>query len=130
MKKLLLVSAAVCVVGHGGAFTRCRSADQRSQDHRAGPLSPGPAAMLGAHAGGGWASTDVTDPVQLVQDSFSGVSGDNQASPPPTSARAGLVVGGQIGCDYQFAPSWVVGIEGAASGSTMKGSTSVGLPVG
>ena len=40
------------------------------------------------------------------------------------------MIGGQIGCDYQFAPSWVVGIEGAASGSTMKGSTTVGLPLG
>ena len=41
-----------------------------------------------------------------------------------------VVVGGQIGCDYQFAPSWVVGIEGAASGSNMKGDTRVGLPAG
>jgi opacity protein-like surface antigen len=46
-----------------------------------------------------------------------------------TSPR-GVVIGGQIGCDYQFAPSWVIGIEGAASGSTMKGSTTVGLPLG
>ncbi len=30
------------------------------------------------------------------------------------------MIGGQIGCDYQFAPAWVVGIEGAASASTMK----------
>ena len=43
---------------------------------------------------------------------------------------SGVVIGGQIGCDYQFAPSWVIGIEGAASGSTMKGSTSVPLPLG
>jgi opacity protein-like surface antigen len=35
-----------------------------------------------------------------------------------------------VGCDYQFAPSWVVGIEGAAAGSTMKGSSIVGLPAG
>ena len=34
-----------------------------------------------------------------------------------------------MGCDYQFAPTWVVGIEGAVSGTTLKGSTSVGLPV-
>ena len=42
----------------------------------------------------------------------------------------GFIGGGQIGCDYQFAPTWVVGIEGAASGSTLKGSTTVGLPLG
>jgi len=83
----------------------------------------------GAHVGGGWASKSLTDPVQLVQDSFS-------AAPVTTGVTAvsfspmGFVGGGQIGCDYQFAPTWVVGIEGAASGSTLKGSTTVGLPLG
>jgi opacity protein-like surface antigen len=84
---------------------------------------------LGGHLGGGFAHKDITDPAQLVQDSFLGAGSTNgvtTASPAPT----GAVIGGQIGCDYQFAPSWVVGIEGAASGSTMKGSTTVGLPLG
>jgi opacity protein-like surface antigen len=86
---------------------------------------------LGGHLGGGFARKDITDPVQLVQDQdpFAGAgatTGITTASPSPT----GVVIGGQIGCDYQFAPSWVVGIEGSASGSTMKGSTIVGLPLG
>ncbi len=84
---------------------------------------------LGGHLGGSFAHKDITDPVQLVQDSFLGAGstvGITTASPTPT----GVVIGGQIGCDYQFNPSWVVGIEGAASGSTMKGSTTVGLPLG
>src|SRR5208282_3523890 len=83
----------------------------------------------GAHAGGGWASKAITDPVQLVQDSFSGAAvttGVARVNASPT----GFVGGGQIGCDYQFAPTWVVGIEGAVSGTTLKGSTSVGLPLG
>jgi outer membrane immunogenic protein len=83
---------------------------------------------LGGHLGGGFARKDITDPVQLVQDSFGAgpTTGITTVSPSPT----GVVIGGQIGCDYQFAPSWVVGIEGSASGSTMKGSTIVGLPLG
>jgi len=84
---------------------------------------------LGGHLGGGFAHKNITDPVQLVQDSFLGpgsTDGITTVSPAPR----GVVIGGQIGCDYQFAPSWVVGIEGAASGSTMKGSTIVGLPLG
>lgn len=84
---------------------------------------------LGGHLGGGFAHKDLTDPVQLVQDSFAGApvtDGITTVSPAPK----GVVIGGQIGCDYQFAPSWVVGIEGAASGSTMRGSTTVGLPFG
>ncbi len=38
------------------------------------------------------------------------------------------MVGGAIGCDYQFAPNWVAGVEGAATGSTMKADTNVVLP--
>jgi opacity protein-like surface antigen len=84
---------------------------------------------LGGHLGGGWSRKDITDPVQLVQDSLSGTpvtTGVTTVSVDP----GGLVVGAQAGCDYQFAPSWVFGIEGAASGATMKASTSVGLPLG
>jgi outer membrane immunogenic protein len=85
---------------------------------------------LGGHLGGGFAHKDIIDPIQLVQDQlpFAGpgaTTGITTVSPSPS----GVVIGGQIGCDYQFAPSWVVGIEGAASGSTMKGSTTVGLPL-
>jgi opacity protein-like surface antigen len=81
---------------------------------------------LGGHVGGGFAHKDITDPVQLVEDSFGfgPPAGTTTVSPAPK----GVVVGGQIGCDYQFAPSWVVGIEGSAAGSTMKGSKVVGLP--
>src|ERR1700686_1270052 len=83
---------------------------------------------LGGHLGGGFARKDLTDPVQLAQDSFLGpgtTPGITTVTPSPT----GAVIGGQIGCDYQFAPSWVVGIEGAVSGSTMKASRTVGLPL-
>jgi outer membrane immunogenic protein len=102
------------------------------------PLEPTPSVAsrfswtscyLGGHLGGGFAQKDVTDPVQLVQDSFLGAgstTGTTTVSPAPT----GVVIGGQIGCDYQFASSWVVGIEGSASGSTVKGSRTVGLPLG
>jgi outer membrane immunogenic protein len=83
---------------------------------------------LGGHLGGGFAHKDVTDPVWLVQDSFGAgpTAGITTVSPAPS----GGVIGGQIGCDYQFASSWVLGIEGAASASTMKSTRSVGLPLG
>jgi outer membrane immunogenic protein len=84
---------------------------------------------LGGHLGGGFAHKDITDPVQLVQDSFLGAGstvGVTTVSPSPN----GVVIGGQIGCDYQFASSFVIGVEGAASGSTMKNSRMVGLPLG
>jgi outer membrane immunogenic protein len=84
---------------------------------------------LGGHVGGGRASKQSTDPVQLVQDTLSlapVTAGVTTVDLNPT----GVVVGGQIGCDYQLAPSWVVGVEGGASGSTMKDSTNVVLPLG
>jgi len=84
---------------------------------------------FGMHGGGVFASKDITDPVELVQDNvppFPGTTGVTTADVSPT----GAVIGGQLGCDYQFAPNWVAGIEGAFSGSTMKGSTAVGLPAG
>jgi outer membrane immunogenic protein len=35
-------------------------------------------------------------------------------------SSTGFVGGGQIGCDYQFAPGWVVGVEGRAAWSSLK----------
>jgi opacity protein-like surface antigen len=82
---------------------------------------------LGAHVGGGRGSKDMTDPVQLVQDTLSGTpvtAGITTVTTNPT----GVVIGGEIGCDYQFANNVVIGIEGTASGTTMRGSALVGLP--
>ena len=61
------------------------------------------------------------------------LSDTNGILAPPSSYRnqssiSGWVVGGQIGCDYQFAPSWVVGIEGEASGGNIGGNTNAALP--
>jgi outer membrane immunogenic protein len=83
---------------------------------------------LGGHLGGGFAHKAITDPVLLAQDPFFPglTTGITTVSPSPS----GVVIGGQIGCDYQFASSWVVGVEGAASGAAIKGSRAVGLPLG
>jgi len=42
-------------------------------------------------------------------------------------SSAGFVGGGQIGCDYQFAPGWVAGIEGRAAWSSLKNTHAVTL---
>jgi opacity protein-like surface antigen len=83
---------------------------------------------LGGQIGGGFAQKDITDPVALVQESFA--PGSTTGITTANLSPRGVLIGGQIGCDYQFASSWVVGIEGAAAGSTMKGSSIVGLPAG
>ena len=81
---------------------------------------------MGAHAGGAWAQTNATDPVLLVQDNpVFGIPGSTVGTTTANVHQSGAVIGGQIGCDYQFSPNFVVGIEGGASGSTLKGSTVV-----
>ncbi len=82
---------------------------------------------LGAHVGGAWQQKDATDPVLLVQDGILG-AGNTVGTTTARLNSTGAVYGGQIGCDYQFAPSWVVGVEGAVSAGALRGSTVVPLP--
>jgi opacity protein-like surface antigen len=85
--------------------------------------------FLGAHIGGGWAHKDFTDPVALVQNSILGTvtPGVNTVG----VSSSGLIIGGQMGCDYQFGFSqWVVGVEGAVSGGNLRGNTNFVLPLG
>jgi outer membrane immunogenic protein len=120
MKKLMLVSAALASLSIP-AF----AADLAVKAPGSPPFM-WTSCFLGAHAGGGWARNDITDPVGLVEESAFGApaTGVTTAQVNPS----GAVIGGQFGCDYQFAPNWVAGVEGSASGATMKGSTTVDLP--
>ena len=49
---------------------------------------------------------------ELAGVSFGPVSGDTR----------GVLGGGQIGCNYQFAPNWVIGIEGDGEAAHIKGN--------
>jgi outer membrane immunogenic protein len=85
---------------------------------------------LGMHVGGAWMRNSVTDPVLLVQDNAN-LGGPGFTTVGPTTVgvnQNGAVIGGQIGCDYQFPSNLVLGVEGAVSGGTMKGSRVVALP--
>jgi outer membrane immunogenic protein len=127
MNKLLIAGAAATLSAIAGA------ADAADLPLKA-PLPPvatfgWTGCYAGGHAGGGWASNDVTDPAQLVQDAFNGFG----FTPGLTTTRVdatGYVVGGQFGCDYQFGGSWVVGVEGSVSGGSISGNTTIALPLG
>jgi opacity protein-like surface antigen len=75
---------------------------------------------VGGNAGGGLGQTGFNDIVGLV----SPVTGFTTAS----TNTSGYMLGGQIGCDYQFAANWVVGVEGAASGGNITGNVNVAQP--
>lgn len=72
---------------------------------------------VGGNVGGGW------DRFSAGEVGFAGV-------PTPfvdygSQNGSSIVGGGQIGCDYQFAPNWVVGIQGQAEFGTINSSNAV-----
>ena len=85
---------------------------------------------LGAHLAGVTANENVTDPVLLVQDNANlGMPGFTTGGPTTVGVKqSGAMIGGQIGCDYQFPSNLVLGVEGAVSGATVKGSRLFALP--
>ena len=83
---------------------------------------------MGGTLGGAFANKDITDPVALVQESFA--PGSTVGITTANLSPNGAIIGGQIGCDYQFANNAVIGIEGFAAGSTMKASSAVPLQQG
>ena len=70
----------------------------------------------GVQAGGGLGQTGISDTHRLRAPDTS-----------DTIDMTGYTLGAQIGCDYQFATRWVVGIEGAAAGGNIGGSTGFAL---
>jgi len=70
---------------------------------------------IGANGGGGWSEKKFTNAQGLDE-------GSHTAN--------GFAAGGQIGCDYQFAPQWVVGIQGMYDWAHLTGSNaSVAFPL-
>jgi outer membrane immunogenic protein len=128
MRKLLFAHAAVLAVTLAGPAIAA-DLPMKSEVPYVPPRFTWTSCYVGAHLGGGFARKDMTDPVQLVQDSFLG-AGSTVGTTTTSTSPTGVVIGGQIGCDYQFASNLLIGIEGAASGSTMRGSTNVVLPLG
>jgi outer membrane immunogenic protein len=107
MKKVWLSSAAV--VGFAASSLTAFAADLAV---KAPPVAP-PIALynwtgcyVGGHIGGVFSDDTSTNAV--------GSSRNYDSS--------GFVGGGQIGCDYQFAPGWVLGAEGQGAWTSLKAS--------
>ncbi len=75
----------------------------------------------GLRAGGGWGQKDLTDTAGIVSavTTFTAVN----------LGIDGYMLGAQVGCDYQFAPNWVVGIEGAGAGGNISATTNVPITI-
>lgn len=68
---------------------------------------------VGGHVGAGWARSDFSDPV--------GTRIAPVGSEVRVDSDAGFIGGGQVGCDYQFATNWVVGLAGDFSWANIDG---------
>jgi outer membrane immunogenic protein len=53
---------------------------------------------------------------------FSDDTSTNRLGVSASHDSSGFLGGGQVGCDYQFAPAWVLGVEGRAAWSSLKES--------
>jgi outer membrane immunogenic protein len=80
----------------------------------AAPVFSWTGCYVGAHVGWGWGHANSTE-TSFAPASF---------SPKSTSSGIntnGALFGGQVGCNYQFAGAWVVGIQGDFAGTDING---------
>lgn len=76
---------------------------------------------IGGHVGGGWSDGDATATVAGFGPFDTARLGGN---------GSGVVGGGQIGYNWQFAPNWVLGIEGDISGTGIRKSSAAPITLG
>jgi len=80
----------------------------------------------GVHGGGGWGQTNLSDSSGTIAAPI--IAGGGTGFTSANTGIGGYLIGGQIGCDYQFAPNWVAGFEGAVAGGNIGGNTTVAIP--
>lgn len=116
------VVAAVVVFGAAFGNGSASAADLAARPYIKAPAYAAPpvswtGCYVGGNVGGGW------DRFNAGQLAFAGVPtpfidyGSNRGS--------SIVGGGQIGCDYQFAGNWIVGIQGQADFGNIHSSNEV-----
>jgi outer membrane immunogenic protein len=113
--QIVAVVAAACAVActqvahAAGQRSKKASASTASTSRAPAPVQSAPVARphswtgcyVGANIGRGWEKNTPHDPAPILNTfDLGSVTG------------SGVVGGGQVGCDYQFAGNWVVGIQG------------------
>ncbi len=112
MKRLLLASTALMFAGSALAADLPAGVPVKAPIVAPIPYFSWTGCYVGGHVGYGWGRKSFSDP-----------NGFNFAPPGVTidDDTRGFLGGGQVGCNYQFAPNWVVGFEGDVSWANIKG---------
>jgi len=126
MKKILLGSVATgALIAAGSA----NAADLGRPVYKAAPVVAPPVPIfswtgcyVGAHVGWGWGKTDTTV-TRVCASAGAQTVGGTRAFKAATGGidTSGAIFGGQVGCDYQFAGNFVIGIQGSLAGTAIDG---------
>jgi outer membrane immunogenic protein len=77
---------------------------------------------IGAHVGYGW-GRNTNDFGNAIASGLTEIEGFPAEFGPFNHNTSGGVAGGQAGCNYQFQPNWLIGVEGELFWSGIKGSS-------
>lgn len=119
MRKLLAAAALIAVAS--GSASAADLGPRYTKAPVMAPVWSWTGFYVGGHVGGGFSDTNTT--------AF------NQAAPGLDVGRlgtsgSGVVGGGQIGYNWQFAPNWVLGIEGDISGTGIRNNAVTPITIG
>jgi outer membrane immunogenic protein len=132
MRRLLFAGILVAgiVVASVGAFVQIAAAADMTV--KAAPAPPPPVYSwtgfyIGGNVGASWGNADIdsnADPVKVTTNigsvTIPGFVGSKSVD------LTGIIGGGQIGYNWQFAPNWVAGLEADIQASGEKGSSNFG----
>jgi outer membrane immunogenic protein len=120
MKNIMLAGVGAALM----AISAAKAADLGRPTYKAPPptvpVFSWSGCYIGANIGGGWGRKDISIP-NLATAAEIPASEVTFAVPPVRADTRGVVGGGQVGCNYQFASNWVIGVEGDGSGADIHG---------
>jgi outer membrane immunogenic protein len=120
MKKLLLAGVAAGAVAAAGSVNAADIPMPMNPNVQGPPIFSWSGCSIGGHVGWGWSSTTLSDAPGTFSSSalidFKGFGRSVSVS------GNGVLVGGQLGCDYQFNPWFVAGVQASFAGADINGS--------
>jgi opacity protein-like surface antigen len=133
MRRVLAVGMAVTLFAGSALAADLPYKAPVKAEPAAAPVFSWTGCYVGGHVGGGWGNRGFSDPSGFILPPVNpnvpfqngtpfGVNSLNE-----NVSASGLVGGAQAGCKYQFAPNWVIGIEGEYSRTQLTGDHQVSL---